>query len=234
MRGNQTLQRDRIALNDVVLSFVTSFTIYYDVIIYRFFSDEMQSESKEKMEQRIKNGFSVYNNDNTQKPTMVKYFYFDKDGRQLSEEDVQKLKINVKGNVVLSSGLAGAPIDGNFLDSQGNSFENGTRKTTPQQTSVIKTEPVRQRSVIPNFQASHNGQIYLVTPDGGLRPAEESSEIKTEPDDQEKKNTTEKVMPGLILIYALKREIFYYSKKCFKKIFKKNPYFQSRPNFFLL
>lgn len=234
MRGNQTLQRDRIALNDVVLSFVTSFTIYYDVIIYRFFSDEMQSESKEKMEQGIKNGFSVYNNDNTQKPTMVKYFYFDKDGRQLSEEDVQKLKINVKGNVVLSSGLAGAPIDGNFLDSQGNSFENGTRKTTPQQTSVIKTEPVRQRSVIPNFQASHNGQIYLVTPDGGLRPAEESSEIKTEPDDQEKKNTTEKVMPGLILIYALKREIFYYSKKCFKKIFKKNPYFQSRPNFFLL
>lgn len=234
MRGNQTLQRDKIALNDVVLSFVTSFTIYYDVIIYRFFSDEMQSESKEKMEQGIKNGFSVYNNDNTQKPTMVKYFYFDKDGRQLSEEDVQKLKINVKGNVVLSSGLAGAPIDGNFLDSQGNSFENGTRKTTPQQTSVIKTEPVRQRSVIPNFQASHNGQIYLVTPDGGLRPAEESSEIKTEPDDQEKKNTTEKVMPGLILIYALKREIFYYSKKCFKKIFKKNPYFQSRPNFFLL
>lgn len=225
MRGNQTLQRDRIALNDVVLSFVTSFTIYYDVIIYRFFSDEMQSESKEKMEQGIKNGFSVYNNDNTQKPTMVKYFYFDKDGRQLSEEDVQKLKINVKGNVVLSSGLAGAPIDRNFLDSQGNSFENGTRKTTPQQTSVIKTEPVRQRSVIPNFQASHNGQIYLVTPDGGLRPAEESSEIKTEPDDQEKKNTTEKVMPGLILIYALKREIFYYSKKCFKKIFKKNPLF---------
>lgn len=215
MRGNQTLQRDRIALNDVVLSFVTSFTIYYDVIIYRFFSDEMQSESKEKMEQGIKNGFSVYNNDNTQKPTMVKYFYFDKDGRQLSEEDVQKLKINVKGNVVLSSGLAGAPIDGNFLHSQGNSFENGTRKTTPQQTSVIKTEPVRQRSVIPNFQASHNGQIYLVTPDGGLRPAEESSEIKTEPDDQEKKNTTEKVMPGLILIYCLKREIFYYSKKCF-------------------
>lgn len=215
MRGNQTLQRDRIALNDVVLSFVTSFTIYYDVIIYRFFSDEMQSESKEKMEQGIKNGFSVYNNDNTQKPTMVKYFYVDKDGRQLSEEDVQKLKINVKGNVVLSSGLAGAPIDGHFLDSQANSFENGTRKTTPRQTSVTKAEPVRQRSVIPNFQASHNGQIYLVTPDGGLRPAEESSEIKTEPDDQEKKNTTEKVMPGLILIYCLKREIFYYTKKCF-------------------
>lgn len=219
MRGNQTLQRDRIALNDVVLSFVTSFTIYYDVIIYRFFSDEMQSESKEKMEQGIKNGFSVYNNDNTQKPTMVKYFYFDKDGRQLSEEDVQKLKINVKGNVVLSSGLAGAPIDGHFLDSQGNSLENGTRKTTPQQTSVTKTEPVRQRSVIPNFQASHNGQIYLVTPDGGLRPAEESSEIKTEPDDQEKKNTTEKVMPGLILIFGLKRKFFYYSKSAYKKYF---------------
>lgn len=219
MRGNQTLQRDRIALNDVVLSFVTSFTIYYDVIIYRFFSDEMQPESKEKMEQGIKNGFSVYNNDNTQKPSMVKYFYFDKDGRQLSEEDVQKLKINVKGNVVLSSGLAGAPIDGHFLDSQGNSFENGTRKTTPQQTSVTKTEPVRQRSVIPNFQASHNGQIYLVTPDGGLRPAEESSEIKTEPDDQEKKNTTEKVMPGLILIYGLKRKFFYYSKSAYKKYF---------------
>lgn len=177
----------------------------------------MQSESKEKMEQGIKNGFSVYNNDNTQKPTMVKYFYFDKDGRQLSEEDVQKLKINVKGNVVLSSGLAGAPIDGHFLDSQGNSFENGTRKTTPQQTSVTKTEPVRQRSVIPNFQASHNGQIYLVTPDGGLRPAEESSEIKTEPDDQEKKNTTEKVMPGLILIYGLKRKFFYYSISAYKK-----------------
>lgn len=223
MRGNQTLQRDRIALNDVVLSFVTSFTIYYDVIIYRFFSDEMQSESKEKMEQGIKNGFSVYNNDNTQKPTMVKYFYFDKDGRQLSEEDVQKLKINVKGNVVLSSGagLAGAPIDGHFLDSHGNSFENGTPKTTPQQTSVTKTEPVRQRSVIPNFQASHNGQIYLVTPDGGLRPAEESSEIKTEPDDQEKKNTTEKVMPGLILIYGLKRKFFYYSKSAYKNIVKR-------------
>lgn len=221
MRGNQTLQRDRIALNDVALSFVTSFTIYYDVIIYRFFSDEMQSESKEKMEQGIKNGFSVYNNDNTQKPTMVKYFYFDKDGRQLSEEDVQKLKINVKGNVVLSSGLAGAPIDGHFLDSHGNSFENGTRKTTPQQTSVTKTEPVRQRSVIPNFQASHNGQIYLVTPDGGLRPAEESSEIKTEPDDQEKKNTTEKVMPGLILIYGLKRKFFYYSKSAYKNIVKR-------------
>lgn len=164
----------------------------------------MQSESIEKMEQGIKSGFSVYNNDNTQKPTTVKYFYFDKDGRQLSEEDVKKLKINVKGNVVLSSGLAGAPIDRTSLDLQGNSFENDTRKATPQQTAVIKTVPVRQRSVIPNFQASHNGQIYLVTPDGGLRPAEENSEIKTELDDQEKKNSTEKVMPGLILIHGLK------------------------------
>lgn len=218
MRGNQTLQRDRIALNDVFLSFVTSFTIYYDVIIYRFFSDEMQSESIEKMEQGIKSGFSVYNNDNTQKPTTVKYFYFDKDGRQLSEEDVKKLKINVKGNVVLSSGLAGAPIDRTSLDLQGNSFENDTRKATPQQTAAIKTEPVRQRSVIPNFQASHNGQIYLVTPDGGLRPAEENSEIKTEPDDQEKKNSTEKVMPGLILIHGLKGlkvNISFSVKKCF-------------------
>lgn len=218
MRGNQTLQRDRIALNDVSLSFVTSFTIYYDVIIYRFFSDEMQSESIEKMEQGIKNGFSVYNNDNTQKPTTVKYFYFDKDGRQLSEEDVKKLKINVKGNVVLSSGLAGAPIDRTSLDLQGNSFENDTRKAIPQQTAVIKTVPVRQRSVIPNFQASHNGQIYLVTPDGGLRPAEENSEIKTEPDDQEKKNSTEKVMPGLILIHGLKGlkvKISFSVKKCF-------------------
>lgn len=218
MRGNQTLQRDRIALNDVSLSFVTSFTIYYDVIIYRFFSDEMQSESIEKMEQGIKSGFSVYNNDNTQKPTTVKYFYFDKDGRQLSEEDVKKLKINVKGNVVLSSGLAGAPIDRTSLDLQGNSFENDTRKAIPQQTAVIKTVPVRQRSVIPNFQASHNGQIYLVTPDGGLRPAEENSEIKTEPDDQEKKNSTEKVMPGLILIHGLKGlkvNISFSVKKCF-------------------
>lgn len=178
----------------------------------------MQSESIEKMEQGIKSGFSVYNNDNTQKPTTVKYFYFDKDGRQLSEEDVKKLKINVKGNVVLSSGLAGAPIDRTSLDLQGNSFENDTQKATPQQTAVIKTEPVRQRSVIPNFQASHNGQIYLVTPDGGLRPAEENSEIKTEPDDQEKKNSTEKVMPGLILIHGLKGlkgKISFSVKKCF-------------------
>lgn len=212
------MQRDRIALNDVSLSFVTSFTIYYDVIIYRFFPDEMQSESIEKMEQGIKSGFSVYNNDKTQKPTTVKYFYFDKDGRQLSEEDVKKLKINVKGNVVLSSGLAGAPIDRTSLDLQGNSFENDTRKAIPQQTAVIKTVPVRQRSVIPNFQASHNGQIYLVTPDGGLRPAEENSEIKTEPDDQEKKNSTEKVMPGLILIHGLKGlkvKISFSVKKCF-------------------
>nr|XP_022338739.1 uncharacterized protein LOC111134191 isoform X2 [Crassostrea virginica] len=119
----------------------------------------------------------------TQKPSTVKYFYFDKDGRQLSEETVRQLKINVKGNVVLASGLADSHLDGTYS-------ENDFQKLASQQAATTKGEHGKQKTSVPNFQASHNGQIYLVTPDGGLRPAVKSSEANAEPENPEKKQST--------------------------------------------
>ena len=189
MSDNQT---DNIAVNDVVnCSLVTSFTIHYDVIIYPM----MQTEIKRNMEKEKKSDASHQMDEKmTQKPSTVKYFYFDKDGRQLSEETVRQLKINVKGNVVLASGLADSHLDGTYS-------ENDFQKLASQQAATTKGEHGKQKTSVPNFQASHNGQIYLVTPDGGLRPAVKSSEANAEPENPEKKQSTEKFMPGLSLYH---------------------------------
>ncbi|XP_061194730.1 uncharacterized protein LOC133202875 [Saccostrea echinata] len=164
----------------------------------------MQSEGKKSTEMGKKSKNSAIENRNkAQNPNTVKYFYFDKDGRQLSEETVEKLKINVKGNVVLASGLAGTRTDGSHTDPplSENVTVSGTQKTSLQQANMKPEASGKpEKPPVPNFQASHNGQIYLVTPDGGLRSAIGNPEIRMADDDQKKQNIP-KIMPGTNIEY---------------------------------
>ncbi|XP_062593534.1 uncharacterized protein LOC134255018 [Saccostrea cucullata] len=165
----------------------------------------MKSKDKESTEMGKKSKDSgIENRNKTHKPNTVKYYYFDKDGRQLSEETVEKLKINVKGNVVLSSGLAGTRTDGTNTNPtlSENVTSSGTQKTSLQQANMKPEASVKpEKTPSPNFQASHNGQIYLVTPDGGLRSAIGNQEIRIGDDGQEQRKSIPKIMPGTNIEY---------------------------------
>jgi hypothetical protein len=110
----------------------------------------MQSENSEggKKQESVQKTVKM-----TLNPDPVKSFNFD-NVRLLSQDNI----VPRSGNGTRTNPFVGTNKSGS--------------RGTPSQKMKVKTEnsTKQEKIFVPNFQTSHNGQIYLVTPDGRLRP----------------------------------------------------------------